>query len=143
MKLRELNSPFGGEFAGHYYFRDFHWCDSGELAALVALREIAAAKARGTTFSQMMAPLARYANSGELNFRIDDKDAAMARAVSALTQEAAPTRHLDFDGIRLDYPDWWLSLRKSNTEPYLRLIVEATSPALLAERLARVKGLIL
>ena len=143
MKLRELNSPFGGEFAGHYYFRDFHWCDSGELAALVALREIAAAKARGVTFSQMMAPLARYANSGELNFRINDKDAAMARAVSALTQEAAPTRRLDFDGVRLDYPDWWLSLRKSNTEPYLRLIVEATSPALLAERLARVKGLIL
>ena len=90
-----------------------------------------------------MAPLARYANSGELNFRINDKDAAMARAVSALTQEAAPTRRLDFDGVRLDYPDWWLSLRKSNTEPYLRLIVEATSPALLAERLARVKGLIL
>ena len=142
MKLRELNAPFGGEFAGHYYFREFHWCDSGELAALVALREIAAAKARGLAFSQFIAPVARYANSGEINFRIDDKDTAMARAVAALVKEAEPARRLDFDGVRLDYPDWWVSLRKSNTEPYLRLIVEAKTDDLLAERLARVKRLL-
>ena len=142
MKLRELDAPFGGEFAGHYYFRDFHWCDSGELAALVALGEIAAAKERGLTFSQFMAPVARYANSGEINFRIDDKDAAMARTVAAFEAEAAPSRRLDFDGIRLDFPDWWISLRKSNTEPYLRLIVEARDKPLLADRLAKAKALI-
>ena len=139
MKLRELNAPFGGEFAGHYYFREFHWCDSGELAALFALREIAAAKESGKSFSEFMAPVDRYANSGELNFRIDDKDAAMARAVAAVEAEAAPSRRLDFDGVRLDYPDWWMSLRKSNTEPYLRLMAEARTPELLADRVAFVK----
>ena len=142
VKLRELDAPFGGEYAGHYYFRDFHWCDSGELAALVALGEIAAARAKGTAFSQLIAPVDRYANSGELNFRIDDKDAAIARAVAALRAEREPDRILDFDGFRLDYPDWWVSLRKSNTEPYLRLLVEASDESRLAERVALMKRLI-
>lgn len=139
VKLRELDAPFGGEFAGHYYFKDFCWCDSGELAALVACGEIAAAKRRGLSFSAFMAPVARYANSGELNFRIDDKDAAIARVVSAFLAEGAPERTLDFDGVRLDYRDWWVSLRKSNTEPYLRLLLEARDEALLADRLAVAK----
>lgn len=136
VKLREINAPFGGEFAGHYYFRDFHWCDSGELAALIALGEIAEAKRRGLTFSQFMAPVDRYANSGEINLQIEDKDAAIARVVAALGAEGEPMRTLDFDGVRLDYPDWWISLRKSNTEPYLRLLLEAKTAAKLAERIA-------
>ena len=142
VKLRELDAPFGGEFAGHYYFRDFHWCDSGELAALVALREIAAARRQGLSFSQFIAPVARYANSGELNFRIDAKDAALQRAVAALESEATPLRRLDFDGVRLDYTDWWVSLRKSNTEPYLRLIAEARTREMLDERVAFVRRLL-
>lgn len=142
MKLRELNSPFGGELAGHYYFREFHWCDSGELAALIALRTIAEAKERGISFSQLIAPVNRYASSGEVNLRIDDKDAAMSRAVAALESEASPIRRLDFDGIRLDYPNWWTSIRKSNTEPYLRLIVEARDSAMLEERLSKIMGLL-
>lgn len=142
-KLRELNAPFGGEFAGHYYFRDFHWCDSGELAALIALHEIAIAHRSGIPFSQMIAPICPYANSGEVNFRIKDKDAAILRVISFLEQNyGKPSRRLDFDGFRLDYPDWWISLRKSNTEPFLRLMLEASSPSLLASLKKQVSSLI-
>lgn len=142
VKLREINGPFGGEYAGHYYFRDFHWCDSGELASLIALGEIAKAKKNGQTFSQFIAPINKYANSGEVNFKIEDKDGAIDKVISALKKEEAPLRELDFDGIRLDYKDWWISLRKSNTEPYLRLLLEAASEALLNERLTKVKELL-
>lgn len=142
VKLREINAPFGGEYAGHYYFRDFHWCDSGELASLIALGEIAQAKKNGLTFSQLIAPINKYANSGEVNFRIEDKDKAIDKVISALKKEETPLRELDFDGIRLDYMDWWISLRKSNTEPYLRLLLEATNEALLNERLTKVKELL-
>ena len=100
----------------------------------------AAAKESGQSVSAAMAPVVeKYANSGELNFRIDDKDAAIARVVSAFLAEGAPERTLDFDGVRLDYRDWWVSLRKSNTEPYLRLLLEARDEALLADRLAVAK----
>lgn len=140
MKLRELDAPFGGEYAGHYYFRDFHWCDSGEKAALIALNEIVAARRdRGLSFSDFIAPVGRYANSGELNFRIEDKDAAIGRVLKAVQAKAPPNRMLDFDGYRLDYPDWWFSIRKSNTEPYLRLIVEARDSGMLEERVAAIR----
>jgi phosphomannomutase len=140
-KLRELDAPFGGEFAGHYYFRDFHWCDSGERAAQIALKEFAKAKReRRVTLSEFIAPVVRYANSGELNFRIDDKDAAIARVLAAARAKAEPDRVLDFDGYRLDYNDWWFSIRKSNTEPFLRLIVEARTQEMLEERVAHLKN---
>lgn len=143
LKLRELDAICGGEFAGHYYFKDFHWCDSGELASVLALTSFARAKMNsGLTFSEFMAPLSRYACSGELNFRIADKDAAIARVLAAVEAEAKPVRVLDFDGFRLDFPDWWFNIRKSNTEPYLRLIVEASGRDRLEERVAFLKGLI-
>lgn len=142
VKLREINAPYGGEYAGHYYFRDFHWCDSGELASLIALGEIASAKKKGRAFSQLLKPIDSYANSGEINFRIEDKDGAIEKVISTLKEEAPPQRELDFDGIRLDYSDWWISLRKSNTEPYLRLLLEAADERLLNERLTKVKELL-
>ncbi len=140
VKLRELGAPFGGEYAGHYYFRDFHWCDSGELASLIALGEIAAAHKAGVTLSELLAPIAKYASSGEVNLKVEDKDGAIAKVVAMLNEEAAPLRTLDFDGVRMDYGDWWISLRKSNTEPYLRLLIEATTQELLDERLAFVNA---
>ncbi len=123
IKLRELQAPFGGEYAGHYYFRDFHWCDSGELASIIALGEIAAAKKDGKNFSDILAPIAKYLSSGEINLKIENKDEAITHVISALTKEAGPRRILDFDGIRLDYDDWWISQRKSTTAPNLRLMI--------------------
>ena len=139
VRMRELGAVFGGELAGHYYFRDFHWCDSGELASLVALGEIAAARRRGVALSELVAPIDRYANTGELNFRIEDKAGAMARLRDHFVSKVEPEALYDFDGYRIEYRDWWFNVRPSNTEPYLRLIVEARTPEMLAERRAEIE----
>ena len=131
--LREIGAVCGGELAGHYYFSEFHGCDSGVLAALRILGEVAQAKAKGKTFSEMMRPISGvYANSGEMNFKVEDKDAAIARVLKTakkkLPQELSRS---EIDGIRIEYTEGWINIRKSNTEPYLRLIVECDA----AERL--------
>ena len=124
--LRKVGAVCGGELAGHYYFSEFHGCDSGVLAALRILGEVAKAKAEGKTFSEMMRPISDvYANSGEMNFRVEDKDSAIARVLAAA--KAKLPRELsrsEIDGIRIEYAEGWVNIRKSNTEPYLRLIVE-------------------
>ena len=136
-KMRELNALCGGELAGHYYFREFFGCDSGALAALRVLGEVAAAKRRSETFSEMMRPIvSRYANSGELNFKVDDKDAAIVRVLAAARAFGPETGRSEIDGVRLELADGWVSVRKSNTEPYLRLLVEADDAAKLSSRVA-------
>jgi phosphomannomutase len=133
--LRESGAICGGELAGHYYFRDFHCCDSGVLAALTVLGEVARAKREGRTFSEMMAPVcSAYANSGELNFKVEDKDAAVARILAA-AKSGFPEEisRSVIDGVRVEYTDGWFNVRKSNTEPYLRLIVECRTAEMLAE----------
>ena len=133
--LREIGAVCGGELAGHYYFSEFHGCDSGVLAALRILGEVAKAKAEGKTFSGMMRPISGvYANSGELNFKVEDKDAAIARVLAAakenLPQEVSRS---EMDGIRIEYAEGWINIRKSNTEPYLRLLIECDTPERLSE----------
>ena len=123
--LRECGALCGGELAGHYYFSEFFGCDSGLLAATRILSEVAKAKAAGKTFSEMMKPIvSRYANSGELNFRVEDKDAAIVRVLAAAAKLARETGRSEMDGVRLEFDEGWISVRKSNTEPYLRLLVE-------------------
>lgn len=123
--LRETDAVCGGELAGHYYFRDFVHCDSGELAALRILSAFAAAKRKGLTVSRFMAPmLEKYANSGEVNFEVADKAAAIERVLAAAKTLAVETGRSEMDGYRLEYAEGWISVRQSNTEPYLRLIVE-------------------
>ncbi len=123
--MRERGALCGGELAGHYYFAEFFGCDSGVLAARRVLSEVALAKSRGETFSQMMRPLvSRYANSGEMNFRVEDKDAAIARVLAAASSFGTEIGRSEMDGVRLEFSDGWVNVRKSNTEPYLRLIVE-------------------
>ena len=142
--LRKVGALCGGELAGHYYFREFVGCDSGVLAATRVLREIAEAKAKGLSFSELVAPISsRYANSGELNFKVADKDAAIARllvfAEKALPQELSRET---MDGLRVEYKEGWFNVRKSNTEPYLRLIVECDTAARLADWVARMRSVI-
>ena len=133
--LRESGALCGGELAGHYYFRSFAGCDSGVLAARRILAEIAAAKERGMSFRELMAPITgRYANSGELNFKVADKDEAIARVLGAAREKLPPEiSRSEMDGIRLEYTEGWVNVRKSNTEPYLRLIVECDTSARLKE----------
>ena len=134
MLLRQVKAVCGGELAGHYYFRDFYCCDSAGLASLIVLDAVNEAKAKGMTFSQLMAPIRCYANSGEMNFKIADKDAAITAALKAAETFGTPYGREDFDGVRLELTDGWVNIRKSNTEPYLRLIVEAKDPDVLANR---------
>jgi phosphomannomutase len=141
--LREVKAVCGGELAGHYYFRDFHGCDSGELAALRILGAFASAKARGQTVGTFMAPLLdKYANSGEVNFKVEDKPAAIARVLEAARGLAPETGRTTIDGYRLEYDAGWVCVRQSNTEPYLRLIVECDTRARLDDWLARLTAAI-
>ncbi|PKP51794.1 MAG: phosphomannomutase/phosphoglucomutase [Bacteroidetes bacterium HGW-Bacteroidetes-1] len=124
-KLREINGLFGGELAGHYYFRDFYYSDSGLVAALIVLQLLNSFKAAGFNFSHLIKNICPYYNSGELNFKIERKQEAMNNIVDYFCSQGKPNQILDFDGYRLDYPDFWFNIRPSNTEPYLRFIAEA------------------
>jgi len=132
--LRKIGALCGGELAGHYYFSEFFGCDSGLLAATRILGEIAKAKTAGKTFSEMMKPIvSRYANSGEVNFKVADKEAAIARVLAVAKTLGEETGRSEIDGCRLEYRDGWISVRKSNTEPYLRLLVECDTRERLDE----------
>lgn len=136
LKLRELDAPVGGELAGHYYFRDFHWCDSGIYAAIQVLRSLIEAKSRGQRFSELLRPLRSYANSGELNFTIERKAEAITDLRQFFESRERPVSIMDFDGVRMNFPDWWFNVRASQTEPYLRLVLEARDSRTLEEKWA-------
>lgn len=141
--LREKNGLCGGEVAGHYYFRHFHWCDSGELAAIFLLAIVAEAKRQNKTFSQILAPITtRYARSGEVNVHdIEDRAGAVARVEAAVTRLMGPPQNrADFDGVRLDWADAWFGVRASNTEPILRLAGETRSQTTLDTLIATAKA---
>jgi phosphomannomutase len=142
MKLREIDGAFGGEYAGHYYFRDFFYSDSGMIAAQVALRVFSQMKERGISVSQLIARIKRYANSGEINFTIEQKKEAMEAVKAACIAQETPEKVLDFDGYRVEFADWWFNIRPSNTEPYLRLIMEARTETLLAEKRAFIDNIL-
>ncbi len=125
LKLRELDGVYGGELAGHYYFRDFYYSDSALLAASIVLRLLAEFKRQGRTMSDIVKEISPYHNSGEINFKLERKQEAMDAVRDYYSGLEKPERYLDFDGYRLDYPDWWFNIRPSNTEPYLRFLAEA------------------
>jgi phosphomannomutase len=127
-------SPEVAYALGDSYLQSAEDCrDSGELAALRLLGAFARAKADGKPVSQFLAPITRkYANSGEMNFTVDDKPAAIARVLEAAKGLGAETGRSDIDGYRLEYAEGWVSVRQSNTEPLLRLLVECDTPARLA-----------
>ncbi len=141
LKLREEHCIFGGELAGHYYFRDFNNCDSGLLASLIVLQTVVALKKQGKTLGQHIDEIVSYANSGERNFKLENKDDAM-NALYEKYSKQNPTKLLDFDGYRIEFPTWWFNVRKSNTEPYLRVVAEAKTQAELDERLSEIVGII-
>jgi phosphomannomutase len=142
LKLREIDGVFGGELAGHYYFRDFFYSDSGILASILVMRILKNKKAEGFTFSQLIDNIRQFENSGEINFKIEQKAEAMEKVKDFFFEQQKPEAFYDFDGYRVEYPDWWFNIRPSNTEPYLRLLVEATNKALLEEKVAQIKGII-
>jgi len=125
--LRDANGILGGELAGHYYFRENWFCDSGMIAALIVLSVLSREK---MPLSRMARGVSRYWYSGEINFEIPD-----GRSVVEKVRADYPDGKLTaIDGVRIDYPDWWFCLRTSNTEPLLRLVLEATTEEGLSER---------
>ncbi len=141
-KLREIDGLWGGELAGHYYFKDFFYSDSGLLASILVLRIVAQLKREGRTLSEAIDELTTYKNSGEINFRLEDKKGAMDAVRDLFLSQETPTAQMDFDGYRVEFKDWWFNIRPSNTEPYLRFICEATTDELLAEKVAQVRVLL-
>jgi len=129
---------FGGEHSAHYYFRDFWNADTGMLAALHVL---AALGGQDAPLSSLVAQYDRYAASGEINSTVDDQTARTAKVAAAFTpRENATTDTLD--GLTVTTPDWWFNLRPSNTEPLLRLNVEAKDEETMRSVRDEVLGLI-
>lgn len=125
--LREKAGIFGGELAGHYYFRDHFHADCPLMAVIEVFNLL---RATGKPLSELVAPLHRYAKSQEINFEVEDK-AGMIAQLAERYQDAT----IDYlDGITISYPDWWANVRPSNTEPFLRLVMEAKTPEQLKEK---------
>jgi phosphomannomutase len=133
--MREQRALFGGELSYHFYYRDFFNCESGIYAMLHVLQVLAES---GKGLSDAMAPLHRYAHSGEINFAVPDVEQAVQAAEQAFPDGVIS--HLD--GLSVDYADWWFNLRPSNTEPLLRLNLEAATEELMRDRLGLVGRLL-
>lgn len=142
LKLREIDGIFGGELAGHYYFRDFYYSDSGLLAALIVLDIVSKQKERGKSLSQLIEGIRKYANSGEINFKIEQKQEAMDAVRDHFMHSEKATASFDFDGYRVEFADWWFNIRPSNTEPYLRVLAEAKSEEVLHEKVEKITAII-
>ena len=127
--MAETNAVFGGEHSGHFYFRDFWRADSGMLAALHALAALGETS-EGTTISSLMREFDRYSNSGEINTEVKDQK-AMTEKIRLAYAEGTTTDEMD--GLTVDGGEWWFNVRPSNTEPLLRLNVEARDAAQMAE----------
>ena len=135
--MAETGAVFGGEHSGHYYFRDNYRADSGIIAAMLVLELLSVT---GKPLSELLAPFKRYAASGEINTVVDDPAGAvelMAAEVEAAGGALGTADRLD--GLTVDRGDWWYNLRPSNTEPLLRLNVEAPDEAACAARVAEVQ----
>lgn len=126
--MAETNAVFGGEHSGHFYFRDFWRADSGMLAALHTIAALGSAP-NGTTLSELLAPFDRYPMSGEINTEVADQGATMARIRERMLTRDEPVEIDDLDGVTFTGPNWWCNIRSSNTEPLLRLNVEADDQA--------------
>jgi phosphomannomutase len=137
LKLREINGLFGGELAGHYYFRDFYYSDSAYVAALIILGEVKKHLLKGVTLSQLIGSISKYHGTGEINFHIGLKTEAMEALKEAFIADEKPVAFYDFDGFRIEFADWWFNVRPSNTEPYLRFLAEAKTPQLLQAQKAK------
>jgi len=133
--MAETRAAFGGEHSAHYYFRDNFRADSGSIAALVVLEQISKA---GVALSALRKPFDRYAASGEINTTVDDAAAVIER-VAAAFPDAEQDR---IDGLTVDNGDWWFNLRPSNTEPLLRLNLEAATREACDTHVAEVRALI-
>jgi len=131
--MRASHAVFGGELSGHFYYRDNYYADSGLITLSHILNIVSDAR---VPLSQLLKPLRRYFSSGEINFKVDDKQEKMNKL-----EKKYGDAEIDYlDGITARYKDWWFNCRPSNTEPLLRLNVEAKTKGLLEEKLSQIEA---
>ncbi|MDP3685926.1 MAG: phosphomannomutase/phosphoglucomutase [bacterium] len=124
--MRKEGATFAGEMSSHFYFQEYY-AESAIRAMVLLLRVLSE---RGQPFSQLVAPLRKYAKIPETNFEIEDKDSVLA----VVKRRYADGRQFELDGLSVEYPDWWFNMRPSGTEPLLRLNMEARTPELLEQK---------
>ena len=128
--MQEQKGILGGEVSSHFFFPEFHNLEAIDFAFLVVL---GIWKRSGETFADLVRPLRRYFNSQEMNYEVEDKDGAIAALQKAYEGQA--TKCISIDGLRYEFDrDWWILVRKSNTEPLIRVTIEAKSVELLEEK---------
>lgn len=129
-QMRKNNAAFGGEHSGHFYFRDNYFADSGIIATLTVAELVARQE---SPISELLDPIDPYVRSGEINSEVEDPDRTMQSVEDRYSdEEGAEIDHLD--GLTVDSGDWWFSLRPSNTEPLLRLNIEAQDHETLEQK---------
>jgi len=126
-QMRDAGALFAGELSGHYYFRDNYYTESAALAVIRVANIVSAA---GCPLSELIKPIRRYFASGEINSEVADPAAALAR----IRDRYRDGRRFDLDGISVEYDDWWFNVRTSNTEPLVRLNVEAKTSAQMQQK---------
>jgi phosphomannomutase len=138
-RMRETNGVFGGEVTGHYYFRDNYYADNGFIPALLILELMSK---KGKSLRELLEPLSRrYFISGEINTKLSSMDAVPGK-LAAIAAKYQDGRQYTLDGLSVEYADWHFNVRPSNTEPLLRLNLEAATPEMMAARRDEVLGLI-
>jgi phosphomannomutase len=138
-RMRDENAVFGGEVTGHYYFRDFYYADNGLIPALLMLELMSK---KGKSLRDLLQPFReRYFISGEINTKLASMQ-DVPRKLAAIEARYADATLARMDGISVDYPDWHFNVRPSNTEPLLRLNLEAASPAMMERKRDEVLDLI-
>ncbi len=136
--MADTGAVFGGEHSGHYYFRDNYRADSGIIAAMVVLELLSTT---GKPLSELLRPFQRYADSGEINTVVDDPAGAVELLAAEVERAGGALGTADrLDGLTVDRGDWWYNLRPSNTEPLLRLNVEAPDEASCTRHVAEVQA---
>jgi len=132
-RMRKEQILFASELSGHYYHKDHYFCDAPFFVLFTILKEL-----KGKTFSQLVKPYQKYHHSGEINLEIKDKESA----INKLKSRYSNGKILTIDGLRVDYDDWWFLARPSNTEPVLRLVIEAKTKDLLDKKKEELSALL-
>lgn len=133
-QMRERNAIFAGELSGHFYFTPWY-AESGFLALGYILRLL---KEQNKPFSEIVAPLKKYAKTPEINFEVQDKE----KILNSVKEKYADAEQLELDGVSIVYPSWWANVRASNTEPLLRLNMEADTQELLEEKRSEIESIL-
>ncbi len=134
-QMRETGAIFAGELSGHYYFEENSFAEAGTLPALLLLNLMTET---GKTMSELVSEIKRYYHSGEINSEVEEKD----RVLEELREKYADGEQHELDGLKVSYPTWWFNVRASNTEPLLRLNLEAETKEQLAEKTAELLAII-